>query len=1209
MSLTTLIPRIVFGLKGDSKNNLQYTDDNTLVYPAGRNVIVYQTEQKSQRFISGTADTDGITALAVSANKKYVAVAERADKAVITVYDLQTLKRRKVLATSEVASKEYVSINFCPDGKYIAAQGGAPDWTLVIWLWEKTKIGSSIRSSSQQGAPLYQASFCPLDPTLISVCGDGIFKTFRISDSGIKQLPSALAKREAQNYLSFAWLSDESQKDRVVVATDSGELFICENGEVRMLLEASDVGIQSEETESSTQVRVECILPYSKGFVCGGSGGTLIFYDKSEDAKDIFKQSKVFRIENNNSKILNLAVTPNEETVACSTENNQIFALGLANLDILRSEEMQFEILAQSFHLKGVNCVDTCIRKPLVATCSSDCTVRIWNYMDKTSELIKFFPEEGFSVAFHPSGLHILVGFADKLRLMNLLIDDIRTYKEFGIKACKECSFSNGGNLFAAVNGNTIQIFNTYTCENIGNLRGHNGKVGSLHWSADDTKLISAGMDGAIYEWTIVDFKRQKENVLKSCAYSSITATSDVHSVIAVGSDDKLKQLDDCQVTKDIETDVRLTKVALLSSTHALFAATSIGTIRSYTYPLNGDFQEYQCVSGAITGLKISHDDNLLFCVSEDSCLFVFDVRDKDGRATSNFNKREKDSIIFSEEVLVTKSDLEDKKQRMSELETQVNELTMQIEYQLRLKELNLKERIKEITEKYTHELESDKTKFELLLQEKNEQEMEYEEKLKQAEERHQATISQLEGQYQQKIMSEMERYQILQQDKDLMSARLNEQNALLIESHERVIQELTEEYEAKLQEELNNLERLTQDKNDIIREFDETKRQLEEDADREIEDLKEKYERRLAAEREIGLRLQGENGNIKETFTVLQKDIEDQREEIKQLYEQKKELYQTISSLEKDIVGLKKEIRERDETIGDKEKRIYDLKKKNQELEKFKFVLDYKIKELKKQIEPRELEIAEMKDQIQQMDQELERYHKNNANLNLTISELKLKKTGLQQEVSSQRKLNADAEAMIRRFHHDLHDTVQYIQDPKALKDSVKHLYEMHVTEQIEPVQLDEDIQNEYNRQREYLEKTVESLKSKLQKNTEIHRSDIMRIIQENVSLIKEINELRREIKGNKAKGQGGLSQKELMRTLPKPDATMGGDGAGQGDLSREIQMQRDMIGQLRNELLSKEELIKQLMAGSQIAPRPVSREKLPPMDGFQAEVVVEGE
>ena len=40
-------------------------------------------------------------------------------------------------------------------------------------------------------------------------------------------------------------------------------------------------------------------------------------------------------------------------------------------------------------------------------------------------------------------------------------------------------------------------------------------------------------------------------------------------------------------------------------------------------------------------------------------------------------------------------------------------------------------------------------------------------------------------------------------------------------------------------------------------------------------------------------------------------------------------------------------------------------MKRKNQELEKFKFVLDYKIKELKKQIEPREIEIKDMKEQI----------------------------------------------------------------------------------------------------------------------------------------------------------------------------------------------------------------------------------------------------
>ena len=103
------------------------------------------------------------------------------------------------------------------------------------------------------------------------------------------------------------------------------------------------------------------------------------------------------------------------------------------------------------------------------------------------------FTEECYSISFHPSGLHVLCGFSDKLRLMNLLMDDIRPCKEFAIKACRECRFSVGGQSFAAVNGNTIQIYSTYTCENIYNLRGHNGKVKSIYWTQDDTKLVSAG--------------------------------------------------------------------------------------------------------------------------------------------------------------------------------------------------------------------------------------------------------------------------------------------------------------------------------------------------------------------------------------------------------------------------------------------------------------------------------------------------------------------------------------------------------------------------------------------------------------------------------------------------------------------------------------------------------------------------------------------
>jgi len=53
-------------------------------------------------------------------------------------------------------------------------------------------------------------------------------------------------------------------------------------------------------------------------------------------------------------------------------------------------------------------------------------------------ELYKEFAEEAYSIALHPSGLYVVVGFSDKLRLMNLLIDDIRTFREFPVRGCRE---------------------------------------------------------------------------------------------------------------------------------------------------------------------------------------------------------------------------------------------------------------------------------------------------------------------------------------------------------------------------------------------------------------------------------------------------------------------------------------------------------------------------------------------------------------------------------------------------------------------------------------------------------------------------------------------------------------------------------------------------------------------------------------------------
>jgi hypothetical protein len=88
-------------------------------------------------------------------------------------------------------------------------------------------------------------------------------------------------------------------------------------------------------------------------------------------------------------------------------------------------------------------------------------------------------------------------------------------------------------------------------------------------------------------------------------------------------------------------------------------------------------------------------------------------------------------------------------------------------------------------------------------------------------------------------------------------------------------------------------------------------------------------------------------------------------------------------------------------------------------------------------------------------------------------------------------------------KFRTDLHECIDYIQEPNKLKEMIKELYKKHVDIHVQEVTIDTDLQREYNRQREYLERSVGSLKKQLSKESEKHRSDTQKIMQENVALI----------------------------------------------------------------------------------------------------------
>ncbi|KAI9141043.1 WD repeat domain 65-like protein [Paraphysoderma sedebokerense] len=1114
MSIAAVAHRHVFGIKSDVRNNIHFIDDTTIVYPCGSNAIIYNLESKTQKFIPTQENNEGMTCFSLASNKRYLAIAERGgEKPQCVIYDLQILRRRKTLVEPESEAKEYTHVMFSNDSKFVVAL--ANDSTLSYWNWEKGKVMAAIPIGAANTIAS-EISFNPFDASQVAVVGTNIIKVFRYTDGVLKHV--GFQKSDGKCYYAHCWLSETV----LVGCSTDGHITVFDTFEPKLDL------VNTQGNQSNVR-NVFAVIPYSKGFICGGANGTVTFYEKVDDLS--FKKCREL-VLSEDSNIQTLCLSPNEETLICSASSNQIYTVTLGQTEN-KVDEPKFEYLSQPFHHGQITGMDTCIRKPLIATAGTDKSIRIWNYLENSNELVKYFPEEIYSIALHPSSLYVLVGFSDKLRLMNILIDDIRSFKEFAIRGCRECRFSNGGQHFAAVHGTVIQVYNTWTFECIANLKGHNAKVRSICWSQDDSKLLTAGMDGAIYEWNLKTQKRDSENILKSCNYTCAIFGADDKSIYAVGNDKTFKELADSQIVREIESNAVLTQIVMSHSGRMMFASTINGTIRSIKFPFGandkGEYQEHLGHSSTVTRLRVSYDDQFLFSASEDGSLFLWKITDKEGRSKQNRDG------LFADEILVTKSDLDEKSIIMNDLRNRVEELKLENEYQLRLKDMNFTEKIKEMTEKYHEEIEGLKITSIAMKTEKEKEEVRHQEEMAAELERHSKAMTELENTSSMKLTLEYEKYESLKNKSIQLQAEWEEQLNELQRVKEKTLSDLTAQYEIKLKETQAEIDSLQKELHSRLLEFDETNAETEEDAEREITELKLRYERRLKEEREIGLRLKGENGIMKKKFNSLQNEIEGHKEEIQKLLTEEKRLMGIIKGLERDIAAMKKEIQERDETIQDKEKRIYDIKKKNQELEKFKFVLDYKIKELKKQIEPREQDIAVMTQKIKDMTTEMENYQKSNADLELTIRDVKLKLKGSEKEILAEKVKVRRFSAIAKRFKFDLNECFTLSQDQRELKAALKNLHHRYCRELGQPEQIiaevdvgtatksspgdwsssqDSDAQQEYIRQREYLEKTMDNLKKAIARDQNKHKMDNMKIMQENVVLVREINELRKEIK-----------------------------------------------------------------------------------------------
>jgi cilia- and flagella-associated protein 57 len=113
----------------------------------------------------------------------------------------------------------------------------------------------------------------------------------------------------------------------------------------------------------------------------------------------------------------------------------------------------------------------------------------------------------------------LAVGCCDKLRLYHLLEGGLRNYREVVLRGVVQLKFSNGGHMLAVAyprqkhNIHMINVYNSYTLEEIARLSDHSNLITELCWRADDKFLYSVGTDGTIAEWKYVVAMADKDGL------------------------------------------------------------------------------------------------------------------------------------------------------------------------------------------------------------------------------------------------------------------------------------------------------------------------------------------------------------------------------------------------------------------------------------------------------------------------------------------------------------------------------------------------------------------------------------------------------------------------------------------------------------------------------------------------------------------------
>lgn len=952
-----------------------------------------------------------------------------------------------------------------------------------------------------------QITINPYSHWQMATTGPDDMKIWRFTEGELKHIDPIGSDK--YTYRCHTWFDDE----KLLVGTEEGQILVIDGKNV----------VKTFSNVHPNASGILCIEAIDRGFVCAGENGYFSVFERTYDS-EYFNHYKRFRTLEKR-KIVSLCVSKKENNVICCYDDNKFTYFSLTNVDILKENDNNFTLLPIGFHGQLVQGLATCVQKPLMVTCGSDRTLRIWNYMKRQVELEKTFDEDIYCVSMDPTGTRILIGFRYKLSCFAILSKDLYLLHDWHVKSCKIATFCNGGQYFACVSATSILIISSLTFQVVHTLRGHSGIIKSIVWGKDDIHLASASFDGSICQWDLASDKlRIFENVVKTCNFRCVAYDNKTNTCSAVGNDGNVWTFRNGTLYSQIPTREDLTSIIYSSYSEVAVVGTTSGKLLLYSWPpekpvnnLDKALLEYEVHNGSVVSLMLTSDERFLFSLGSDDTLFMLELDTwKDGKPIQfkNFDFDKFYDLYYTlkgseEEIEQQIVELTDKsKQAHDDHERKIEQLNDQYTQEME------KQRIQ-----YTNEIKELKRVNNQLKQQLADQEISFKENLNKIEYTHQEEIDKERITAESNVAECKSKYEKEVEGLKEKLAYFVDLVKVMTEKHEEEIEKLKQEYEEEKLQLVETYDNLSQDFKQLSSVYQSTVQQAEEDFDTQLKRVKTSLIHTIEKHKQSVIEAKGEAvkkgtkvEELKKEIVALKNKITKQEEKIHQLEKKNDEYRTTIDTLQ---VDKKKQ----EDAILMQERDKKDLFRQAKELEQMRYVLTFKFNKLKNEVSPKENLIAELREDLKNIEKELLQAKIENDNLQSQIAQKNEKIEVIQSESVKLKQTVDDKTRVLVLLIQELSNLTSN-GDSKLTNVHLKKIvsrYNNILTKGIKANNQGEKLRDtieEFERQRGFLEQTISGMKRTLSTREEHLKGDLVRKNNENSVLVEEINQLRKDQK-----------------------------------------------------------------------------------------------